>query len=361
MESLDYESLWASIPYPAFVIKDNNIISNANNAAEVFCLYSLKQILGNPIIKYVGNNSIIVNALNKARQRSVSVALYGVEIFWTGSKPQLFDVYASPISVASENILLLFHSQTISRRMDRSLSHRSAVRSVTGMASMLAHEIRNPLAGISGAAQLLMSTASKNDKELVEIIRSETKRIDELVDRFQSFGDLRPIKKTPVNIHNVLDTAKRVAKVGYASHVKIIEQYDPSLPLVPADSTLLLQVIQNLLKNAAEAVPSQGGVITITTYFRQGVRISLGGELTENLPLQITIADNGDGVPEQLRKDIFEPFVSSKANGTGLGLSLVSKIISDHGGVVEHSSGYGKTLFNILLPVWSDKMHNEED
>ena len=195
---------------------------------------------------------------------------------------------------------------------------------------------------------------------MIDIIQSETKRIDQLVDRFHSFGDLRPIKRTAVNIHNVLDTAKRVAKVGYASHVKIIEQYDPSLPLVPADSNLLLQVIQNLLKNAAEAVPNQGGIITITTSFRQGIRISLGGELTENLPLQISIADNGDGVPEQLRKDIFEPFVSSKANGTGLGLSLVSKIISDHGGVVEHSAVDGKTLFNILLPVWSEKMHNGE-
>jgi two-component system nitrogen regulation sensor histidine kinase GlnL len=360
MLTVDYESLWAAIPYPAFVVGEKNIIVNANNAAEAFCMYSIKQIVNKPIVKYVGDNSVILNALQSVRVKLVSLALYDVEIFWGGLKPELFDVYAAPISILKGDILLLFHSQAISKKMDRSLSHRSAVRSVTGMASMLAHEIRNPLAGISGAAQLLMANASDSDKELIDIICFESNRINKLVGRFQNFGDLRPIKKNPVNVHNVLETAKRAAMAGYASHVKIIEQYDPSLPLVPGDADLLLQVIQNLLKNAAEAVPKQGGVIILSTSFRQGVRISLGGDLTENLPLQITIADNGCGVSDQLVKDIFEPFVSSKTNGTGLGLSLVSKIISDHGGVVEHSNINGKTSFTLLLPVYSDKMNNQE-
>ena len=355
MVAFNYETLWSAIPYPAFVIKNNNVIANANNSAEIICFNSLKQLIDNCLTKYVGNNSIILNALNQARNELISVALYDVEMHWSGHKPELYDLFAAPINDNGEEILLLLHSQGVSKKMDRSLSHRSAVRSITGMASMLAHEIKNPLAGISGAAQLLSSGLSEKDRELIEIIISESGRIDDLVNRFQNFGDLRPIKVRPINIHNVLDQAKRSASAGYASHVKILVNYDPSLPMVRGDSNLLLQALQNLIKNAAESVPDKGGVITLTTSFKQGLRISLGGDNSENLPLQVTVSDNGAGIPEQLKEEIFEPFVSSKINGTGLGLSVVSKIVSDHGGVIEHSNKSGNTTFTLLLPVWDEK------
>jgi two-component system nitrogen regulation sensor histidine kinase GlnL len=354
-ESLYYEALWAAIPYPAFVIIEKNIIADANNSAEFFCVNSLKHLISKPIVTYVGKNNIILNAINQARRTQVSVILYDVDVAWSNKVHSVHDVIATPVYEFEGNILLVFHPHGMSKKMDRSLSHRSAAKSVTGMAAMLAHEIKNPLAGISGASQLLAANVSEEDLELLDIIQTEVKRIGTLVDSFQTFGDIRPVKQDSINIHDVLSQAKRAASAGYADHVKIIEDYDPSLPLVKGDAQLLLQVVQNLLKNAAEAVPGISGQILISTSFKQGIRINYGNNNSEKLPLQVSIIDNGSGVPEQLKNEIFEPFVTSKANGSGLGLSLVSKIISDLGGVVEYSRAQGKTTFTLLLPVWAEK------
>jgi two-component system nitrogen regulation sensor histidine kinase GlnL len=220
------------------------------------------------------------------------------------------------------------------------------------MAAMLAHEIRNPLAGISGAAQLLEMSLGDGERELTQLIQEEAARIGKLVDRVEAFGDLRPAQRRPLNIHDVLDRAKRAAQAGFAAHARFTEDYDPSLPPASGDPDQLLQVFQNLLKNAAEAIPRVGGVIAIGTAYRPGVKLVRPGGSTESLPLQITISDNGPGIPESLIRDVFEPFVSSKVNGTGLGLSLVSKVISDHGGVVDCESRPGRTRFRVRLPVW---------
>ena len=351
---LDFETLWASIPYPGFIIGKNNVIKNVNTAGETICLQSLKQIIGKSINWYLGQNSVVDHAIDQSKKLLSSFALYDVELTWLSSSKSIFDVIATPINYDNNNILLLFHPQGTPRKMDRNLLHRSAARSVTGMASVLAHEIRNPLAGISGAAQLIASNASTEDKEFLDIIQLEVERIGLLVKSFEAFGEIKPIINQPINIHNVLNQAVRSAKAGYASHINIIEQYDPSLPLAGGDSNLLLQVIQNLLKNAAEAVPKTQGQITINTSFKQGIRINLGNS-KKGLPLQISIMDNGDGVPDQIKDDIFDPFVTSKPNGSGLGLSLVSKVISDHGGVVEYCRNQQRSVFTLLLPTWTEK------
>jgi len=219
---------------------------------------------------------------------------------------------------------------------------------------MLAHEIRNPLAGISGAAQLLAMNLDEADKELTGLIVGETDRIGDLVNRVEKFGDMRPMERKSVNIHDVIDRTVKLAKAGHASHARFIEVYDPSLPPTIGDAAQLLQVFQNLIKNASEAVPPVGGVITIKTAFRPGVRLTVPGAHTAGLPLEILIADNGKGIPPDLIKDVFDPFVSTKVNGSGLGLSLVSKVLTDHGGVVECDSEEGKTIFRVLLPVFRD-------
>ena len=350
-ESL-YEILWDAIPYPLFVISINNLIYKANSSAETYCLSSKKQIQLKPVHNYFGKNSVILNSIEQARDTLISVKTYNVEVFWLNKSSSMHDVIATPINNASESILLLFHPHGMSKKMNRSLSHRSAARSVTGIASMLAHEIRNPLAGISGAAQLLETSIKENDKELLEIVKSESNRIGSLVDRFQSFGDIRPIKQEPVNIHNILGQGKRAASAGFAKKIHIIEKYDPSLPFAKGDPELLLQVVQNLLKNAAEAVPKNSGQIIIETAFIQGIKLNIGNYIKENLPLKFSIIDNGEGVPDQIKDEIFDPFVSSKSAGSGLGLSLVSKIISDHGGVVEYSRVDNRSVFSVLMPVW---------
>jgi two-component system nitrogen regulation sensor histidine kinase GlnL len=239
--------------------------------------------------------------------------------------------------------------------MARSLTHRGAARSVPGMAAMLAHEIKNPLAGISGAAQLLAMQLGDAETELTDLIREEAERINKLLDKVELFGDSRPVTRDPVNIHDVLDRARLSAASGFASHVRFVDDYDPSLPPTPGDADQLMQVFLNLLKNAAEATPQVGGLISIRTSFRPGIRMATPNGGMESLPLQVSISDNGSGVPEAIKRDLFEPFVSSKATGSGLGLAMVSKIVADHGGVVECESDPGWTTFKVLLPVWTER------
>jgi two-component system nitrogen regulation sensor histidine kinase GlnL len=282
----------------------------------------------------------------------VSVAQYNVMVGWADQPRQLQNVHAAPLNDGDGEVLLLMHPQGMAEKLDRSLSYRSAARSVTGMAAMLAHEIRNPLAGISGAAQLLEMGLGDADRELTGLIREEAARIGKLVERVEAFGDLRPAQRQALNIHDVLDRARRAAQAGFATHVRFSEDYDPSLPPTAGDPDQLLQVFQNLLKNAAEAAPQVGGTIAIATAFRPGVRMMRPGGRSESLPLLVTVTDNGTGIPENLIRDIFDPFVSSKVNGSGLGLALVSKFISDHGGVVECDSRPGRTRFRVRLPVW---------
>jgi two-component system nitrogen regulation sensor histidine kinase GlnL len=219
---------------------------------------------------------------------------------------------------------------------------------------MLAHEIKNPLAGISSAAQLLDMTLGDGERELTALIREEAKRIEDLLGRVDAFGDTRPRPKEPVNIHDILDRARRAAEAGFASHVRFFAEYDPSLPPVPGDADELMQLFQNLLKNAAEATPRVGGVIQLRTSYSPGVSIAGVGGRRESLPLLVTVQDNGSGVPAEIRHDIFEPFVTSKATGSGLGLALVSKIVTDHGGVIECESEPGRTVMKLRLPVWRD-------
>lgn len=346
---MNYEAIWGAIPYPAFVIGAGDILA-CNSSAEAFCATSCKQMRGQRLESFMGEGSALQNVVEQAARDSATVVLHDVEVQWAGLTPKLNNLQATAMPDGS--VLLLLHPRGMAEKMDRSLTHRAAARSISGMASMLAHEIRNPLAGINGAAQLLAMSVSEQDQEFTTLIQDEIRRIGALVNKVEQFGDLRPTARDAVNIHDVLDRSKRAAMVGFAKHAKFIESYDPSLPEVSGDGDLLMQVFQNLLKNAAEAIPKVGGVIRINTAFRPGVRLQMPGKTAESLPLQVTITDNGVGIPDNLIKDIFDPFVSSKAAGSGLGLSLVSKIIADHGGVIECRSKPGRTDFMVLLPIW---------
>jgi two-component system nitrogen regulation sensor histidine kinase GlnL len=248
----------------------------------------------------------------------------------------------------------MLQQRNMAQMIERQLTHRAAARSVSGLAAVLAHEIKNPLSGIRGAAQLLEQGLTDADRSLTQLICSETDRIRNLVDRMEVFGDERPLVKEPVNIHDVLDHVRRLCESGFGRGIRFVEDYDPSLPPVLGNRDKLVQAILNLVKNAVEAIAenkAQGRVV-IQTSFRPGVRLSVQGSDTRiSLPLMIQIEDNGSGVPEHLKEHLFDPFVTTKPYGTGLGLALVAKIINDHGGIIELDSEPKRTVFRVLLPM----------
>ena len=352
-------NVWSILPLPAFIVGRDDRIRDANTAAETFLSTSATHLRGRLAADLFGEDSRALDLLARSRSRGIDAADHNVEFLWPKRPIVMIDLLTA-VDQGSDDLLLIVQPRSIAEQIDRSLTHRHAARSMIGMAAMLAHEIKNPLAGISGAAQLLEMNASEDDRQLTSLIQEESDRIEKLVNRVESFGSNGPPKREPVNIHDILDRAKRSAEVGFAKHVRFHEEYDPSLPPVPGDSDQLMQIFQNLLKNAAEATPKVGGLISLKTSYQQGVAMAGPNGARVSLPLLVQIADNGKGVPEDLQRDIFEPFVTSKASGSGLGLSLVSKIVADHGGVIECVSRPGWTMFRLRLPIWREPVKAKE-
>ncbi|MEO0426652.1 MAG: ATP-binding protein [Pseudomonadota bacterium] len=352
---LDEGALWNALPNPALVISTEGEIVAVNATAEHFFGASERHLKGERLAEYTGSGSRVMALVEQAARGGISMADYDVELSWPEAPTRLVDLSIAQIGAGSgpRPLLLMLQPRSIADTMDRSLTHRDAARSMTGMAAMLAHEVKNPLAGISGAAQLLEMSLGERDRELTDLIRAEANRISDLLAQVEEFGAIGPRRSIPVNIHDVLDRAVKSAKAGFARHARFIEEYDPSLPPVMGDPDQLIQIFMNLLKNAGEATPEVGGLVTVRTAYRAGIKVVGPSGKRASLPLQVTIADNGSGVPEEMKRHIFEPFVTSKSSGSGLGLAFVSKAVSDHGGVISCESEPGWTRMKLRLPIAS--------
>ncbi|HML44367.1 MAG TPA: ATP-binding protein [Hyphomicrobium zavarzinii] len=353
---VEHDLLLAALPHPILVITDDNRIVYGNAAAESFLSTSTTMLTRFKLDDLVAFGCPLLALVQQVREGGSTVNEYGVEMASPKfAAPKLVDVYAGPMSEGAHLIVIMLQQRSMAQMIERQLTHRAAARSVSGMAAVLAHEIKNPLSGIKGAAQLLEQNLSDEDRVLSQLICSETERIRNLVNRMEVFGDERPLTKEPVNIHDVLNHVRRLGESGFARGVRIIEDYDPSLPPIPGNRDKLVQAFLNLLKNAAEAIgdneDGQGRII-MQTSFRPGVRLSVPGtDARISLPLMIQIEDNGSGVPDHMKPHLFDPFVTTKHNGTGLGLALVAKIIGDHGGIIECDSEAKRTVFRVLLPM----------
>lgn len=356
-----------ALPQPVIVCTEDRTIVFVNYAAEAFFGASMSVLSRQRLDDLIAFGSPIIGLMQAVADRRGPMTEYRVRVgssrFSDADDDRVVDVFASPLSDSDGRIALLFQERTMADKIDRQLVSRGAARSVTGLASMLAHEIKNPLSGIRGAAQLLEQSVTADELPLARLVRDEVDRIVDLIDRVEVFGDDRPFEREPINIHVVLDRVKLLARNGVAKGITFHEEYDPSLPPVGGNRDQLIQVFLNLVKNAAEALERTAKPeIRFSTAFRPGIRISVQGVSERiSLPLEIIIEDNGPGVSPDLMPIIFDPFVSTKANGSGLGLALVAKIVGDHGGVLDIDSRPGRTRFRILLPVAAKSTMPETD
>ncbi len=344
------DTLWLSLPVPAFLIDAGDAIARINPAAEIFLNASARSVCGSPALDTLTIDAPLDGAFQRVRTDQSSLFMNNVDVGGGKASPVNSNIQIAPVTGTTDHILILLQPRVLADRLGRSMSVKSAAKSAIGMAEMLAHEIKNPLAGITGAAQLLGMNLVGDDLELTDLIVSESRRIVTLLEQVEQFGNLQPPVRCAVNIHDLLDRARKSAAVGFAAHMAIVEDYDPSLPATFVDGDQMLQAFLNLLKNAAEAAGDGSGTIRLHTFFDRSLR-RRGKDGTASLPLCVEIIDDGPGLPPDIAANIFDPFVSGRENGTGLGLALVSKIISDHDGWVSVDSVPGRTSFRILLPI----------
>jgi two-component system nitrogen regulation sensor histidine kinase GlnL len=356
--AVDTAAVLGALPVPVILLDDDNRFRLVNQAAEQFLGISAAGLSQLRMQDLIPADNPLFLLIDQVRATEASIADHDLTLESPRLHKRGITVQGSTLPEEPGAVLLIMQDASTARSLDRQLAFRGAARSVTGMAAILAHEVKNPLSGIRGAAQLLEGSVGPADRELAELIRDEADRIRALVDRMEAFGE-KPISRSAVNIHRVLEHVRRLAHTGFASGIRFVETYDPSLPPVWGNRDQLIQVILNLVKNAAEALDQPGIArpeITLATGFQHGVRIAVPGSRTRvDLPLFVAVRDNGPGIPDDMRPHLFEPFVTSKATGSGLGLALVAKIVGDHGGLIEVTSRPGRTEFRVHLPVVIEK------
>lgn len=353
-------SILAALPIAVFVVDREHRIVMVNPAAEQVLGGGGAYLARHRLTELIAPDSQLVSLIDQAVITGSTVVEYGIMLASPKVRDQLVDVRVAPYPDDPDQVIVCIEERSMARMVDHQLTHRGAARSVAGMAAILAHEVKNPLSGIRGAAQLLEDSVDGPERDLTKLICDETDRIRSLVERVDIFSDDRPLDRERVNIHQVLDHVRQLAESGSGAGVRFVEHYDPSLPKVFGNRDQLIQVFLNLIKNAVEAVPAERGEIVVTTRYQHGFKFASAGSRTrQDLPIVVSIQDNGPGIPEELRDHLFDPFVTTKRHGTGLGLSLVAKIVEDHGGLVEFETRRRRTEFRVHLRATSRDAQGE--
>ena len=345
-----YQELWTQLPIPGLVICNKNKILKINAAAEHFLSVSSKIVVGQPVWNYLRGEDLLPSGINRARDNRQPIIISDVYAHGRNSAPCPCAAHICMLSGSDLHTFILLIPHETLRKSEESAYPVSAAHSAIGMAEMLAHEIKNPLAGIIGAAQFLSMSLLEQDQEMTELIVDESKRIVALLDQVEQFGDITLPNFAPMNIHDVLDRAAQSATFGFAENINITKNYDPSLPRVWADADQMVQVFLNLIKNSCEAL-GEIGEISVRTFYDPTLRFLPQDSNGQRMPLHVDITDDGPGLPKALDRHVFDPFVSTKSNGKGLGLALVSKLVTQNNGWISVVSCPGKTTFRVSLPV----------
>jgi two-component system nitrogen regulation sensor histidine kinase GlnL len=344
---LSAAEMLAAMPAAMLAVDPEGIVVDANNAAEALMNLGRSAILGRQLDALIGRAA-------DQLPNDAPCAVYDAELSLPDGRQQRVDLMGAPLPERPGWTVVTIHLRAPAHLVGRAANRVGGGLTAVGAAAMLAHEIKNPLSGIRGAAQLLEASVDEPSRELTSLIRDEVDRVAALIDRMEGFTDTRPLELAPLNIHTVLTHARGVALAGFAAGRQIREVYDPSLPDILGHRDSLIQVLINLMKNAAEA---SSGPITLRTAYRHGVSLKRSGlERRRPLPIEVCVIDEGPGAPPEIAEHLFDPFVTSKRSGGGLGLALVDKSIADHGGIVEYlrEGQPQRTMFRMLLPRASE-------
>ena len=337
--------LIASLPVAILLLDAQDRVVLANAECELLLNQSERSMTGRAI------DTIVTTPMLDTRADAGGFVAFDTELRTRRDVTARIDLAVAPVADHPGWRTITFHHAAQSRRFGHSADRAAAARSAVGAAAMLAHEIKNPLSSIRGAAQLLADGVPP--EELTRLVIAEVDRIAALIDRMEDFTDNRPLELSALNIYPVLAHVRDLAVTGFARGVQFEERFDPSLPPVSANRDALLQVLINLLKNAAAALGTRGERrIILATSYRHGMSIAAGGGLPRrSLPIEICVIDSGPGAPEDIDEHLFDPFVSSRPEGKGLGLALVDKLVRDMGGIIQYSreGTPHQTVFRILL------------
>ncbi len=350
----DPKRLVASLPVALFLLGPDLHVASVNPAAEQLVGQGARRLVGRPVVEIFEFDEPLI--LGRLGEGEAQLFARDAHVRVLGRAARRLDVMTSPVTHSPGWQMLILHEAI---RVEALTGDGGGSGGGEGVAlrapEVLAHEIKNPLAGIRGAAQLLDRKLEGADKALTGLITTEVDRIAKLIDQMQSLSRRSQEPVAPCNLHEAVRHAQAIVAASKPGEVVFEEEFDPSLPPIMANPDALVQVVLNLMTNAREACEGRKGArIAVRTRFASGIQLHAGpGGKPLRLPIELRVSDNGPGIDPALRDHIFEPFVTAKKSGQGLGLALVQKLVREMHGRISHDRDEAKgwTHFRLHLPV----------
>jgi two-component system nitrogen regulation sensor histidine kinase GlnL len=340
--------IWQNLSTAVLLLDQNLHVVEANNSVSELLGLGLKRLVGQPIDALFNHHNIDFERITHyALDDGVDCQQHRVDVVFVDSRHATLAVYSSRLAIESQRYILLECRRTDDEiRYDQASQQHHQYQAARNLIRSLAHEIKNPLGGIRGAAQLLQYEVDQQERnECAALIIEQADRLSELVDRLLG-PNQRPVAR-PCNIHQTLESVIKLSAFDSANGIKVVKDYDPSIPDIVIDASKIQQVILNIVRNAYQALGEHGGDIVIKTRIQHRLR---RGDRMMKKALHIQVLDNGPGIAPELKETLFYPMVTNKDGGSGLGLSIAQTLIEQHNGMIDCDSWPGHTEFNIYLP-----------